>query len=90
MTKPDLTYGPAGMFIAFYPETDAGESAWRELAAQSDGTGKFLPMQVNGIISQLRAAGYRVAKATPRKVQDVSAMVDDIDALLASIENGAR
>lgn len=77
MTKHDLTYGPAGMFVAFYPETAAGESAWLELAAHSAGTGKFLPPQVAGVISQLRAAGYRVAKAKPIKASDLDAILSD-------------
>lgn len=63
----DLTYSPAGMFVAFYPETPRGEEAWNELARHSDGTGKFLPGQVAGVVSQLRAAGYTVAKGKPAK-----------------------
>lgn len=83
MAKPDLTYGPAGMFVAFYPETAAGEAAWAELAAHSLGTAKFLPTQLDAIVAQLRAAGYRVAKAKPVKLGDLDAALGDLDAMLA-------
>lgn len=83
MAKPDLTYGPAGMFVAFYPETAAGEAAWAELAAHTLGTAKFLPQHVASVIDQLRAAGYRVAKAKPVKLGDLDVALGELDALLA-------
>lgn len=83
MAKPDLTYSTAGMFVMFWPETEAGEIAWAELAAHSSGTAKFLPTQIDGVISQLRAAGYRVAKARPVKIRDLDKALSELDALLA-------
>ena len=65
MSRPDLTYTECGMFVMFMAETDGGAEAWEALAAESDGTAKFLPGQVDGVISQLRAAGYSVRKAKP-------------------------
>ena len=67
MSKPDLTYSEAGLFVAFYAETPAGEEAYREMAEHSGGTCKFLAPMRAGIVAQLRAAGYRVAKAKPHK-----------------------
>lgn len=81
----DLTYSPAGMFVAFYPETPRGEEAWTELARHSDGTGKFMPGQVAGVVSQLRAAGYTVEKgkrAKPMTDDELDAALADLDAAL--------
>ena len=54
--KPDLTYSEAGLFVAFYAETPAGEEAYREMAEHSGGTCKFLAPMRAGIVAQLRAA----------------------------------
>lgn len=86
MSKPDLTYSPSGMFVLFMPETPAGETAWAELARHSDGTGKFLPGQVPGVLSQLRASGLTVRKAPPHRPMtdaELFAAMDELDALLA-------
>ena len=74
----DLTYFNAGMFSGFVANTPDGEDAWRELAKQSQGSGKFLTQQMAGIIRQLRAAGYSVDKAKPIKA-------GEIDELLAAL-----
>lgn len=87
MSKPDLTYSPSGMFVLFMPETPAGEEAWRELARLSDNTAKFLPGQVPGVLSQLRAAGLSVRKAPPHKPMtdaELFAALDELDALLGA------
>ena len=81
MAKPDLTYSEEGMFVAFYADTAAGEEACRELAKHSDGTCKFLAPMRAGIVAQLRAAGYRVAKAKPHKPMSA----DELDAILAEL-----
>lgn len=61
MTKqPDLVYIDQGLFTAFLPETKEGEEAWRQLAEQTDGTGKVLTIQAKQIIARLRKAGYSV------------------------------
>jgi hypothetical protein len=74
----DLSYFNTGMFSGFIANTPAGEDAWRELAKQSEGSGKFLTQHMAGIIRQLRAAGYSVAKAKPIKA-------GEIDELLAAL-----
>ena len=63
MKTPDITYKDCGLFTAFYAETKEGESAQRELASVTDGTGKVLTIQAKQFIASLRKAGYTVAKA---------------------------
>lgn len=65
---PDLTWTQLGAFTMFMPETPAGREAWTALAAESDGTGKFLNHQAPAIKKQLRAAGYTVRKNNPAPV----------------------
>lgn len=79
---PDLTYSEDGLFVAFYADTAAGEEACRELAKHSDGTCKFLASQKAGVIAQLRAAGYRVAKGKPHKPLSSA----ELDAMLAELD----
>lgn len=76
----DLTYSNDGMFTRFYPETPAGEEAWRTMA--QGGAAAFLPFQIPGILSQLRAAGYKVSKA--RVVKMSGRETDDLAAELCS------
>lgn len=65
MRDADLTYREDGPFTAFLPESAAGEAAWRRMAELTDGTGKVLAIHAEGVLSQLRAAGYVVRKASP-------------------------
>lgn len=58
------------MFTAFYPNTTAGQEAWKVIAAQCDGTGKVLHSHVESTIHQLREAGYTVGKTAPPDVSD--------------------
>lgn len=67
--KPDITYTQDGLFTRFYAETEAGHSVWNEIAAQCGGVAAVLNPQAAGTIAQIRAAGYRVAKA---KLPDMS------------------
>lgn len=71
----DLTYTQDGLFTRFIPNTPAGENAWREMH-KHDATA-VLNIHAAGVLKQLRAAGYTVAKAKPCKV--------DINALLAEL-----
>lgn len=59
-TPRDLTYKTSGMFTMFFPDTPAGETAWREIARQTEGTGKILTAHLAGTLRQLRKAGYKV------------------------------
>jgi hydroxymethylpyrimidine/phosphomethylpyrimidine kinase len=61
--KNDLTYIKQGLFTAFIPETLAGETAWREIAKQTQGTGKVFTAQLPAVLAQLRKAGYAVQVA---------------------------
>lgn len=81
MSKPDLTYLDTGLFVSFFAETAAGEFAWDELARHSDGSGRFLSSQLPGVLAQLRASGFTVHKAKPRKPLSP----DDLDAMLAEL-----
>lgn len=64
-TTCDLYYYYAAGFLRFAPQTKAGETAWREMAAKSHGTAAFLPNHEKSILRQLRKAGYKVAKKQP-------------------------
>ena len=81
MSGPDLTYSEDGLFVTFYAETPAGEDAWRTMAESNDGVARFLVTQKAGVIAQLRAAGYSVAKAKPFKPMAPY----ELDALLAEL-----
>ncbi|MFL9611069.1 hypothetical protein ACKF11_13360 [Methylobacillus sp. Pita2] len=78
--KPDLTYKPTddGLFTAFYANTAAGEKAWREMAEQTDGTGKVFVQHTESVIYQLEQAGYIVAKVNSFKdsISDADLMAE--------------
>lgn len=82
--KPDLTYScPDGIWTRFYPETPAGEDAWRVMAeADANGVVAFLPGQFPSVIAQLKAVGLVVRKA--KKQKPLSS--DELDAMLAELE----
>ncbi len=76
---PDIAYRSVDdMFTAFYPNTPAGEDAWKKISAQTDGTGKVLNSHVESTVQQLREAGYTVSK-------DASTPVKNDDELLAEL-----
>ncbi|ALN21943.1 MULTISPECIES: hypothetical protein [Ectopseudomonas] len=74
----DLSYRHLGLFTSFLANTPAGENAWREIAAKTDGTGKVLSIHAEDTIRQLRAAGYAVAEAG-------EVVTGDEDAILAEL-----
>lgn len=81
----DLTYSCAdGLWTRFFPHTPQGEEAWRVMAAADpQGVVSFLPLQVPGVLAQLRAAGYSVAKAKPAKPLaegELLALLEELDA----------
>lgn len=65
----DLTYIRDGLFTRFMPETKAGEDAWR-IMAKADGVAAVLTIHEQSVFKQLRAAGYKIAKAKPVKLSD--------------------
>lgn len=70
MTAPDITYRDGGLFVSFFPETDAGKVAWQEIADGTDGTAKVLSVHLARTLLQLRRAGYTVHKAKPVTMTD--------------------
>lgn len=74
----DLTYSTLGLFTLFIPETKAGEDAWRQIAAVTDGTGKILTAHLPSILQQLRITGYTVRKARPVKMKSPDSMLAEL------------
>lgn len=79
----DFSYTDQGLFTAFIPNTKAAETAWRELATVTDGTGKVPTVQAKQFIHQLKVAGYTVGKAPKAK----PLTLDQIDDMLAELES---
>jgi hypothetical protein len=77
----DLEYLKQGLFTSFFPNTKEGEQAWREIAAQSEGTGKIFTMHLPAVLSQLRKAGFKVAKSKKATKADFQAIFKEIQAL---------
>jgi hypothetical protein len=80
-TSGDISYRQVdSMFTAFYPDSKAGEGAWKIINAMpgSEG-GKILSQHADSVIEQLRAAGYVVTEAAP-----VTESADEIHAALTS------
>lgn len=79
--NPDLTYRAIdSLFTAFYPETPAGETAWRAIAAKTEGTGKVMTQHVASTVEQLNAAGYTVKEGKAGRTiddGDLLAMLND-------------
>ena len=59
----DIEYIDHGMFTSFIPVSKAGEAAFNQMAAYTEGTGKVLSIHKQSTIQQLRQAGYKVSKA---------------------------
>lgn len=65
----DIEYIDHGMFTSFIPVSKAGEVAFNQMAAHTEGTGKVLSIHKQSTIQQLRQAGYKVGKVKqPGKV----------------------
>jgi len=79
-TTPDLTYTTTGMFIAFFPETDAGKEAWNEIASKTNGTGKIFPIELDNTLHALRQAGYVVNKAKKPIKKDLQDILNELGA----------
>lgn len=76
----DITYINQWLFTAFWPESKAGEDAFRAICrAQGDHTGKVLTVHAKSTIAQLRKAGYSVKKQGKREEIDL----DDLESLLS-------
>ena len=75
----DLTYTQDGMFTRFYPETDAGQIVWNEMASKMNGVAAVLNFESAKVISQIRSAGYKVSKAKKcnQSVDDILKELDE-------------
>lgn len=79
IAKTDLTYSQSDdMFTAFYPNTKAGEDAWKTIAQDTDGTGKVLNQHVGSVVQQLRDAGYTVEKMPAVSDNEVDALAAEL------------
>lgn len=77
----DLVYHKQGLFTAFIPQSKAGDDAWRELANQTDGTGKVYTAQLAATLSALRAAGYTVSKAKKPSRKEIDGMIEELESM---------
>lgn len=77
----DLTYLKQGFFTVFFPQSKAGETAWNELAAVTQGTGKIPTIQLPQFLASLRKAGFSVQavkKLTKEEADaELQAILDD-------------
>lgn len=79
----DLTYLKQGLFTVFVPQTKAGEDAWREIAAHTDGTGKVFTAQLPSFLWEIRKAGYSVKQQKKRSGVELE---KDMAGIMASLE----
>ena len=77
----DIEYIDHGMFTSFLPTSKAGEVAFNQMAAYTEGTGKVLTIHKQSTILQLRQAGYKVGKA--KKQEKVTA--EQVDEMLREL-----
>lgn len=75
----DLEYRKNGLFTFFIPNTKDGESAWRELSDQTNGTGKVFTFHFDSVLRQLRRAGYSVRKA-PEVKESIKDILKELSA----------
>jgi hypothetical protein len=76
----DLEYKNNGMFTHFYPNTPAGEDAWRVMAKE-DGVAAVFSHQAKDVIRQLKAAGYTVRKAKPLTKTEIENIYKEMEEL---------
>lgn len=82
----DLTYLKQGLFTAFVPQSKAGEDAWREIAAHTDGTGKVFTAQLSSFLREIRKAGYSVKQQKKRSSVELEKDMAEIFASLERME----
>ena len=78
----DLEYLTTGMFTVFFPNTQAGETAWKAIAKETNGTGKILTTQLTSALTQLRNAGYSVKKLK-KPTNTIDKIYHELDQLIA-------
>lgn len=78
----DITYHTEGLFTRFYPETKAGEELFRDFYIQNENSNAVLTVHLQQVLRQIRAAGYKVAKA--KRVAKLTPQA--MDEMLAELE----
>jgi hypothetical protein len=81
--KADVTYvnSADGLFTSFYPNTPAGEEAWKVINATPGAeNGKVLSAHAESTIAQLRKAGYTVEEgaSTPSDAKEDDALLNEL------------
>lgn len=79
----DMQYFISGMFAVFVPVSKQGEDAWREIAKQTEGTGKVLACFASQTVQQLEDAGYKVDKISIESIKKIEITDEDLDSLLS-------
>lgn len=75
----DVTYLNQGLFTTFFPQTPAGETAWRTMAATKGGEcGTVLTVHLVNVIRQIRRAGLTVAAARKPTSSDLDAIMSEL------------
>lgn len=74
----DLTYLKQGIFTVFFPESEAGQAFWNELASVTQGTGKVATVKLPQFLKDLRKAGYTVHKVKNRTKEEADAELQAI------------
>lgn len=74
----DLEYRNDGLFTRFYPNTPAGEDAWREMAKET-GVAAVLAIHEKSVIAQLKQSGYSVRKAA-KPTQSINEILKELEA----------
>lgn len=76
----DLSYTTDSLFTTFYPNTPAGEDAWRAMANEMGGNAKVFNQHAASTIYQLKKAGYSVGKQKQSKltINEILAEFEDL------------
>lgn len=80
MTKTDLTYTTNGFYISLLANTDAGVSAFNEIAKTFE-RGVLPAHMLPSLKAQLKNAGYTIRKARKKKPPSLSEIKDLLNEL---------
>ena len=77
----DLTYLTQGLFTTFFPETPAGEDAWRTIATTPGCEGgSVLTIHLVNVIRQIKRAGLTAARARRVSLDEMDAIMNELNA----------
>ena len=77
MTQTDLSYTTGDMWTKFYPNTEAGELAYRKMMDEN-GVAAVLNIHAKNVIAQIKKAGYSVAKSKPVSLDTIFSEFDEL------------